>query len=124
MRWVILLGLAVAQSIPDDMLAEHNAVRVKLKLEPLVWSEKLAAAAQEWANTLIKDGTFRHPAASPWGQNLYEIYRDEYSPAQIVSGWAAEAANYDYKTNRCTGTCGHYTQIVWRDTKEGGCAVA
>jgi pathogenesis-related protein 1 len=41
-----------------------------------------------------------------------------------VDGWASEAAQYDYKTNRCTGTCGHYTQLVWRDTKEVGCAVA
>jgi len=32
--------------------------------------------------------------------------------------------NYNYKTNRCKGMCGHYTQIVWRDTKELGCGVA
>lgn len=128
MRWVVLLGFALAQSaapsIADEMVAAHNAVRARLKLEPLVWSGKLAQAAQEWADTLLKDGTFRHPASSPWGQNLYEIYRDEYLPDQVVSGWAAEAANYDYKTNRCADVCGHYTQIVWRDTKQVGCAVA
>jgi pathogenesis-related protein 1 len=124
MRWVLLLGFALAPSMADEMMAAHNAVRAKLKLTPLAWSEELAKAAQEWANTLLKDGTFRHPASSPWGQNLYEIYRDEYTPAQIVNGWAAEAANYDYKNNQCTGVCGHYTQIVWRDTKEVGCAVA
>jgi hypothetical protein len=36
----------------------------------------------------------------------------------------SEAADYDYKTNRCRAGCGHYTQVIWRDTKELGCAVA
>jgi pathogenesis-related protein 1 len=124
MRWVILLGLAFSPTMADPMLAAHNAVRAQLKLPPLTWSDKLAKAAQEWADTLIKDGTFRHPAKSPWGQNLFEVRGGEFLPAQVVDGWASEAAQYDYKTNRCTGTCGHYTQLVWRDTREVGCAVA
>jgi pathogenesis-related protein 1 len=128
MRWMMLLGLvcatSLASSMSDDMLAAHNAIRAKLKLPPLVWSDNLAKAAQDWANTLLKERTFRHPATSPWGQNLFEIYRDEYNPGQIVTEWASEAVNYNYKTNQCKGMCGHYTQIVWRDTKELGCAVA
>jgi len=28
------------------------------------------------------------------------------SPAQIVHAWAAESKDYDYKSNRCKGTCG------------------
>jgi uncharacterized protein YkwD len=124
MRWVMLLGLAFAPSMADEMVAAHNAIRLKLNLPPLAWSGKLAKAAQEWADTLIRGGAFRHPLKSPWGQNLAEFYRDELLPDQVVHGWASEAAGYDYKTNRCTGTCGHYTQLVWRDTKEVGCAVA
>jgi pathogenesis-related protein 1 len=124
MRWVILLGLAFEPSMADRMLAAHNAVRAKLQLPPLAWSEKLADAAQQWANTLIKDGSFHHPARSPWGQNLYDVTGGEFLPEQIVVGWASEGAKYDYESNRCTGMCGHYTQLVWRDTKEVGCAVA
>ena len=96
----------------------------RLHLPPLVWSEKLAKAAQEWAHTLIKEGAFHHPAKSPWGQNLYDVTGGEFLPEQIVRGWAAEASQYDYRNNECRGMCGHYTQLVWRDTKEVGCAVA
>jgi pathogenesis-related protein 1 len=124
MRWVMLLGFAFAPAMPDQMLDAHNAVRAKLHLPPLVWSEKLAKAAQEWANMLIKEGTFHHPAKSPWGQNLYAVSGGEYLPEQIVNGWASEASQYDYKNNQCTGMCGHYTQLVWRATREVGCAVA
>jgi pathogenesis-related protein 1 len=124
MRWVMLLGLAFAPAMADQMVAAHNAVRARLHLPPLVWSEKLAKAAQEWAHTLVKEGAFHHPAKSPWGQNLYDVTGGEYLPEQIVRGWAAEASEYNYRTNECTGMCGHYTQLVWRDTKEVGCAVA
>jgi len=120
----MLLGLAFAPAMPEQMLDAHNAVRAKLHLPPLFWSEKLTRAAQEWANTLIKEGTFHHPAKSPWGQNLYAVTGGEFLPEQIVNGWASEASSYDYKNNQCTGMCGHYTQLVWRDTREVGCAVA
>lgn len=38
--------------------------------------------------------------------------------------WASEAANYDHGTNACAPgkVCGHYTQIVWRNTTQVGCA--
>ena len=120
----MLLGFAFAPTMPDQMVAAHNAVRARLHLPPLVWSEKLAKAAQEWANTLVKEGAFHHPAKSPWGQNLYEVTGGEFLPEQIVSGWASEASKYDYHANQCRGMCGHYTQLVWRDTREVGCAVA
>jgi pathogenesis-related protein 1 len=41
-----------------------------------------------------------------------------------VTVWSSEGTNYDYATNTCNGTCGHYTQIVWRATRKLGCAVA
>jgi uncharacterized protein YkwD len=115
-----------ASSIESQMLKAHNAVRERLRLRPLVWSEKLAQGAQEWADLLIREGAFRHRPRSPWGQNLYEIVGTEYFPQQIVNGWVDEFRDYDLASNRCKPDrmCGHYTQIVWRDTKELGCAVA
>ncbi len=108
------------------MLDAHNAVRARVGLKPLTWSEKLERAAQEWADTLIKEGAFRHRPNSPWGQNLYAVSGGEFLPQQIVNGWAAEAKDFDSASNRCKDghMCGHYTQIVWRDTRELGCAVA
>ena len=44
---------------------------------------------------------------------------------EAVGAWAAEAADYDHGTNACSGfTCGHYTQMVWADTRYLGCGVA
>ena len=65
-----------------------------------------------------------HRPKSKFGENLYEIEGAKATPKQVVDRWASESSNFDYKTNRCHGACGHYTQIIWRDTKEVGCAVA
>ena len=42
----------------------------------------------------------------------------------MTASWASEASNYDYASNACSGTCGHYTQIVWRGSTELGCGIA
>jgi pathogenesis-related protein 1 len=129
-RTLILCGLAMAASAAEDgslardMLAAHNAVRAKVGVPPLVWSEKLAAAAQEWADTLIAQRRFEHRPNSSHGENLFRLDGGRATPRNVVERWASEQANFNYKSNRCKGECGHYTQIVWRSTKEVGCAVA
>ncbi|MEM6522020.1 MAG: CAP domain-containing protein, partial [Cyanobacteria bacterium P01_C01_bin.70] len=44
----------------------------------------------------------------------------------VVAAWVAEKADYDYASNSCASgkVCGHYTQIVWRETTAVGCGVA
>jgi len=41
-----------------------------------------------------------------------------------VQDWYDEIKYYDYMNNTCEEgqMCGHYTQVVWKDTKEVGCA--
>jgi len=111
-------------SLSRDMLARHNAVRARVGMPPLAWSDRLAARAQDWADTLLGRKQFIHRPNSTYGENLFEITGAAASPAQVVDAWAAESRNYDYASNKCSGVCGHYTQIVWGDTKEVGCAVA
>lgn len=111
-------------SLARSMLTAHNNVRTKVKDPPLEWSDKLAAHAQEWANTLLSRREFFHRPDSRYGENLFEIRGASAQPAEVVRAWASEERNYNYGTNSCRGVCGHYTQIVWRSTRKLGCAVA
>jgi pathogenesis-related protein 1 len=122
--FVAASALAQPQVEPGEMLQAHNMIRRNLGLPPLAWSDKLAARAQEWAQNLLAKGKFLHNSKTPYGENLFEITGARAQPAEVVRAWASEARDYDYRSNRCKGTCGHYTQIVWRDTKEVGCGVA
>jgi pathogenesis-related protein 1 len=127
---ILLAGTGGAQtrrfgeSLARDMLAGHNAVRARMGETPLTWSGRLATRAQDWADTLLARRQFVHQPNLHYGENLFKIIGASASPAQVVNEWAAESRDYDSNSNQCRGVCGHYTQIVWSDTKEVGCAVA
>jgi uncharacterized protein YkwD len=103
---------------------------------PLTWNPALAEVAQRWAGAcvdrqaprgMIDHSTGESPAfASPLGENLHATTGPAVDPAGAVEGWAAEARDYDYATDTCRrgAMCGHYTQVVWRTTREVGCAVS
>jgi pathogenesis-related protein 1 len=116
--------VAAPSSLARDMLAAHNAVRARVRMAPLEWSDRLAAGSREWANTLLARHQFAHSPHPAYGENLFDIMGAPASSAQVVDAWAAESRNYDYRSNTCKGVCGHYTQIVWGDTKQVGCGVA
>jgi uncharacterized protein YkwD len=106
------------------MLDAHNAIRARVGVPPLVWSDQLADVAQDWANHLIATGGLSHRPNNRYGENIYTITGGAASPTQVVSYWAGEARGYDIRSNTCKGVCGHYTQIVWGKTRAVGCAVA
>jgi pathogenesis-related protein 1 len=89
-------------------------------LPPVRWSEELAARAQAWADRC----EFEHSQTDA-GENL-AARTQMITPEEIVAGWAAEGEHYDYARNRCAKgeVCGHYTQVVWRDSTQIGCGVA
>jgi len=106
-------------------LEAHNEVRATAQpsprpaLAPLEWDADLADVARDWAEGC----RFVHSQAPDLGENLY-VASWAASLDEAVSSWASEASQYDYGTNSCSGVCGHYTQIVWRDTERVGCGYA
>lgn len=141
----ILTGLLVATlssaEMSGEMVAAHNSVRATVKVPDLTWSNDLAAYAREWAEHL-RDQKGCKPEHRPYdgkfaqkhGENLYwgsamvwsngKREPQRVDAAGVVQSWAKEVANYDYAKNHCSGVCGHYTQMVWRDSRQVGCAMA
>jgi pathogenesis-related protein 1 len=117
-----------------QMLEAHNRLRREVGISELHWSADLANRAQSWAETLIAEHRLAHSPEplrnnGEIGENITSRRNSggAYStPAQAVAGWVAERHDYDYDTNRCAPgkRCGHYTQMVWADTREVGCGVA
>jgi len=111
-------------------LDPQNAVRESAKptptpaLAPFTWSEDAAQVAQAWANNCV----YQHNSGrGNRGENIAaNTPSGSWGPANVVAAWAGEASDYDYASNTCASgkECGHYTQIVWRDTQRVGCAMA
>lgn len=140
MRCVSLFVILTAtscggSSFSQDQLARlhlqfvtaHNEVRVAAEPAPepplpeVAHQPGLAGVAQGWAEGCV----FQH-SANGYGENLAFFSGEDSTPAQVVEGWAAEVADYNYAANSCAEgkQCGHYTQIVWRNTSQVGCGVA
>ena len=122
-----LTSFAAAQSTNSrEMVAAHNLVRSGVGVPPLEWSEQLAGVAQQWANELTASGKFAHRPKGRYGENLFETRGARANPTDAVAAWAGEAKDYDVTRNACRNgsACGHYTQLVWRNTTKVGCGVA
>jgi len=123
----LLCAVAMAQE-PDNMKGiteRHNFWRAKLGIAPLTWSNELAEYAQNWANKLAARGCILEHSKSQYGENIYwSSYRS--LPEDVVDSWASEQKYFNHDNQECkTGAvCGHYTQIIWEDTKMVGCAKA
>jgi pathogenesis-related protein 1 len=109
-----------------EILRAHNAARATAGVPPLVWSPRLETMARQWAETLIRTGRFAHNPNSRYGENLFESEGRRISPAQVVQYWTAEAKDYQPGKNACRpgAVCGHYTQVMWRNTRQVGCGSA
>lgn len=144
----LLIGMALAlpatygradEASDTAMLAAHNGWRAQVGVDALSYSPALAASAQAWAEALKK-----HHGCQPqhsdtrgsYGENLYwasaRLWSDgrremqQVTPEAVVNSWAAERADYRYATNSCKPgkACGHYTQIIWKNTRQVGCGRA
>jgi len=119
-----------SDDIRGGILDAHSRARAAVGLPPLTWSSALAAHAQEWTDRLASTRScgLEHrsgESSSGYGENLFGS-SGPYEAAAVVDSWDSEKANFNAAANTCAAgaVCGHYTQIVWRNTTEVGCAVS
>lgn len=112
-----------SQNSPEDFLAAHNGPRAEVGVPPLVWDEKVAEYAQQYANERSIDCSMQH-SNGPYGENLAWGSWDMSAKEAVLDIWVSEKKVYDAVSNTCVGgaECRHYTQVVWRDTARVGCA--
>eukprot|EP00300_Choanocystis_sp_HF-7_P006640 c1481_g1_i1.p1 GENE.c1481_g1_i1~~c1481_g1_i1.p1 ORF type:complete len:207 (-),score=38.50 c1481_g1_i1:92-712(-) len=124
----VLLGGALADStIGSDpaqraaWLKQHNDVRAKYDVAPLVWNTAAADVAQAYVNTCpgLKHNTNR----GSYGENMCVNSATETD--QCVVRWADEVSSWNCKANTCAAqaVCGHFTQIVDDHSTSVGCAL-
>ena len=132
-----------ASIVPEDFLQEANAWRAEVGAPPLKWDAQIAEVSQQWADTLKaeKGCDMEHSTAEwqakhfgePLGENVAWACCDD-PPRQdgkaVVDMWASEKKSFAYGPvgEECTshdgGVTGHYTQLVWAESKKMGCGMA
>jgi hypothetical protein len=131
----LLMGGTVARAdFNERLLKAQNAQRAALHVPPLKWDDSLAKDARVWARELAVTGRFEHspdsPGQEPQGENLWAGTPRAFSPEAMVALWSAERRDYRagvFPDNSRSGdveNVGHYTQMIWRSTRQVGCATA
>eukprot|EP00004_Rigifila_ramosa_P012866 TRINITY_DN2827_c0_g1_i1.p1 TRINITY_DN2827_c0_g1~~TRINITY_DN2827_c0_g1_i1.p1 ORF type:complete len:545 (+),score=113.39 TRINITY_DN2827_c0_g1_i1:45-1637(+) len=117
-------------SLPFDVseqasfVSVHNALRSSLSdpapaglMQTMSWNVALETSAQTWADNC----DFVH---STVGENLYATTATTDTPANAMSSWSSELANYIYNPagqDSTGGYVGHFTQMIWNATTKIGC---
>lgn len=137
---LLVSNFAEAEGIDNvKIVAAHNKWRAKVGAGKLSHSPELARSSQAWANHLKQTNHCRMQHSKPqgkYGENLFWasalLWSDgrrelvTVKPEKAVDSWGSEKPDYNYQKNSCTPgkMCGHYTQMVWKDTSRVGCAMA
>jgi pathogenesis-related protein 1 len=114
-------------------LDHHNKVRAEVGVGKLTWSSSLSNYAQSWANQLadkkckMKHSECRDETGRVLGENIFWGSSSAvYGTLDASKSWYEEKA--DYNGERIGETrgkkVGHYTQMVWKYTREVGAGVA
>ena len=148
---VLLLGslLTLTEGVckTDALTAEekavldaHNKVRaLHVGTEPLcygVTGDDITFTAQSWTDTIAGDKAMKHSSGGSYGENLATAGTTgtvlEKSPAyeQSTDMWYEEIQYWDYTTNAKKVSApdnkatGHFTAVVWKNTKQVNCGYA
>lgn len=112
----------------DEFLKAHNEYRRKHGVPPLEISKKLCKYAEEWAKTIAKKGSMEHRDQNDYGENIFYAWSSD--PNFTVSGkdpvdkWYSEIKDHPFGREPTSLGSGHFTQVVWEDTKEVGVGMA
>jgi uncharacterized protein YkwD len=118
--------------LEDRLIAIHNRERRATGAAPLIWDDRLAAAAASYGPALERLGKLAHSpdaARAGQGENLWMGTRGAYSLEEMAGGWAAEKSLFrpgffpQVSRSGAWSDVAHYTQMIWKDSTRVGCAV-
>uniref|UniRef100_A0A0K0E6J1 SCP domain-containing protein n=1 Tax=Strongyloides stercoralis TaxID=6248 RepID=A0A0K0E6J1_STRER len=108
----------------NRILEETNRYREAHGVEPLTYDYDLEKASQKYAKYLADRNLFDHDPLNKqnaWGENLARMSA-ALGPL-ATKRWYDEVDMYDFVNKRYVPGTGHFTQLVWKDTKKVGCGI-
>lgn len=89
---------------------------------------QLCDFAQEWANHCAQSADMAHRPNNKYGENIFYAYSSDYSHVpsarDAVKAWYDEIHEHTFGTEKVNNRTLHFTQVVWRGSKELGIAMA
>lgn len=102
-----------------EALEAHNKFRKAHQSPALVWSSALASDADAWAKKIAREGRLCHDDTSD-GENVFMVCGREIDGSDPVNSWYSEVKDYDFSKQGYQTNTGHFTQVVWKGSKQLG----
>jgi uncharacterized protein YkwD len=118
------LSFARSPEFASEILTAHNEFRTRHGAQPLRWSTGLAQSANDWAHSMTSIRCEMAHSGGEAGENIaMGGYLGPGAGKDAVSRWYEEVGQYDYQNPGFSLQTGHFTQVVWANTSELGCAM-
>ncbi|GFY70914.1 golgi-associated plant pathogenesis-related protein 1 [Trichonephila inaurata madagascariensis] len=117
-----------AGKFEEECLKKHNEYRGKHGVPKLELSDELCAYAREWANNLAATDSFKHRTERKYGENIFMKWSSD--PNHVISGdaavesWYSEIKDHTFGQEPRSLKSGHFTQVIWKESKRLGVACA
>jgi pathogenesis-related protein 1 len=96
----------------SQYLDPQNSLRAQKGAVAFTWNQTLADYAKKVSNTCV----FKH-SGGPYGENL-AAGSGNFPISSGIKAWTDEESSYDPNNPQPS----HYTQVVWKGSKQLGCA--
>ena len=108
----------------QSALDAHNKYRRKHHVGNLVLSKDLCNIAQKYAETMARTGNFAHSRGKyngkNMGENLFACYGIKITGKMMTDDWYNEVSQYNFNNPGFVSGTGHFTQVVWKGSREVG----
>jgi len=102
------------RTFEDSILNITNTYREWFNATELTWNDTLAEAADD----AVTDCIFEH-SGQEYGENLAAGFQNVTA---AITAWKNEVEKYNYGDADFSTETGHFTQLVWKNTTQIGCA--
>ncbi|KDR75539.1 hypothetical protein GALMADRAFT_156544 [Galerina marginata CBS 339.88] len=112
----------VTDAWTNEVVSVHNSYRAQYRAPAVTWSNDLYPGTLAWA----RQCEFHHSSGQgKYGENLFAgTGNPGPGLAQGVKSWMDEASKYDWNHPGFSSGTGHFTQVVWKNSKQVACALA
>ena len=109
------------ESLADMVLRIHNDKRKSHSASNLKLNEYLCKLAEQYADKLSKEEIFLDNIYKGifLGENIF-IKKGKLNITEMCDSWYNEKNNYDQKSDKYQKNSNHFTQMIWKGTKEIG----